>query len=463
MAIYDISGKFSGYGRHQIDAQSFADGFVDSDVKTVYYDIGATIQIRGGVISIVNIISGVTSFGVYIDDTLVDTVSYNNSSSWRLNLSQYADDLEDGRHIVTLCAIGTGIADNRSNPVVYYVGASPVYGVSGLHQSDPVLTRTDDAVGMNFVINDVTGEIASDFNDVFPWNATEVVEDNAGKFVSFPEMYFRIGVDENHLLTDVAVSMQPNGEGTWFRVAPFSYGCYGGSVSNGTLKSVSGVSRQARTTRAGFRSYAAANGTGYYQLDLYHRTVVMLLWFIEFATKKSDSIMTGRIAYSGTQGGSSVCQTGGTDNLGTPSGFETAYGQMRYHYIEDFIGNMQEFVDGVCCKGVGDYDYVTDDPDNFSDDTTGKTPLCYPVPNNNWLTALGWDSDNPFMCMPAETNGGSDTTFFCDYSFNADASFPVLYCGAHYYYANAAYGLAYFYRNSAGSSNGYLGGRLLKS
>ena len=257
--------------------------------------------------------------------------------------------------------------------------------------------------------------------------------------------------------------MQPKGEGTWFRVAPFSYGCYGGSVSNGTLKSVSGVSRQASTTRAGFRSYAAANGTGYYQLDLYHRTVVMLLWFIEFATKKSDSIMTGRIAASGTQGGNAVRQTGGTDNLSTPSGFETAYGQMRYHYIEDFIGNMQEFVDGVCCKGIGDYDYVTDDPANFSDDTTGKSPLCYPVPNNNWLTALGWDSDNPFMCMPAETNGGSDTTFFCDYSDSAGASYPVLYCGAHYYNASSNCGLTFFCRYGAGLSNAYRGGRLLKS
>ena len=464
MAIYDISEKFSGYGRHQIDAQSFADGFVDSDVKTVYYNIGATIQIRGGIISIVNIISGVTSFGVYIDDTLVDTVSYDNSSSWRLNLSQYADELEDGRHIVTLCAIGTGIADNRSNPVVYYVGASPVYGVSGLHQSDPVLTRTDDAVGMNFAINDATGEIASDFNDVFPWNVTEVVEDTAGnKFVSFPEMYFRIGADENHLLTDVAVSMQPNGEGTWFRVAPFMYGCYGGSVVDSVLKSVSSAERRGGATRGQFRSFAAANGEGYHQLDLYHRTVVMFLWFIEFATKKSDSIMTGRISGSGTMGGGSKRPTGGTDNLGTPSGYETAYGQMRYHYIEDFIGNQQEFVDGVCCKGIGDYDYVTDDPANFSDDTTGKSPLCYPVPNNNWLTALGWDSDNPFMCMPAETNGGSDTTFFCDYSGNANASCPVLYCGARCGDADAYCGLACFYRGSAGSNNASRGGRLLKS
>ena len=341
-------------------------------------------------------------------------------------------------------------------------GNEPIYGVSGLYQSNPALTRTDDAVGMDFVINSSSGTVASDFDNVFPWNETTIVTNEAGKFLRFPRMYFRVGADSSHRLTDVAVSKAPRDSGTWYEVAPFLYGCYGGSVSNGTLKSVSGVSRQASTTRAGFRSYAAANGTGYYQLDLYHRTVVMLLWFIEFATKKSDSMMTGRIAYSGTQGGSSVCQTGGTDNLSTPSGFETTYGQMRYHYIEDFIGNMLEFVDGVCCKGVGDYDYVTDDPDNFTDDTTGKTPLCYPVPNNNWLTALGWDNDNPFMCMPAETNGGSNTTFFCDYSDNAGATYLVLFCGARFNYADANYGLTYICRSDAGGNNTSRGGRLIK-
>ncbi len=338
----------------------------------------------------------------------------------------------------------------------------PIYGVSGLYQIDPALTRTDDAVGMDFVINSSSGTVDSDFDDVFPWNETTIVTNEAGKFLRFPRMYFRVGADSSHRLTDVAVSKAPHDIGNWYEVAPFLYGCYGGSVSDGKLKSVSGVSRQASTTRAGFRSYAAANGTGYYQLDLYHRTVVMLLWFIEFATKKSDSIMTGRIAGSGTQGGNAVRQTGGTDNLSTPSGFETAYGQMRYHYIEDFIGNLWEFVDGICCKGVGDYDYVTDDPDNFSDDTTGKTPLCYPVPNNNWLTALGWDNDNPFMCMPAETNGVSDTMFFGDYSDYADASDPVLFCGASYDNAISSYGLAYFCRYLTGFNNVSRGGRLIK-
>lgn len=121
---------------------------------------------------------------------------------------------------------------NFSNP-------APIYGVSGLYSPKPELTRTDDAVGMTFSINRNTGEIASDFNDVFPWNKTEIVfDDENNKFVSFPEMYFRVGTDENHRLTDIAVSEHPAAEGTWYRVAPFMYGCYGGSIERRGLSSV---------------------------------------------------------------------------------------------------------------------------------------------------------------------------------------------------------------------------------
>ena len=55
--------------------------------------------------------------------------------------------------------------------------------------------------------------------------------------------------------------------------------------------------------------------------------------------------MTGRYSYSGTNGGQSKINTGYTDNLNTPSGYELSYRQMRYHYIEDFVGNIMEFVE----------------------------------------------------------------------------------------------------------------------
>lgn len=342
------------------------------------------------------------------------------------------------------------------------VEPKPIYGVSGLYQSNPALTRTDDAVEMSFAINSSTGAISSDFNDVFPWNEATVEIIGGNTFLHMPEMWFRVGWDSSLRITDIAVSKAQGVTGNWYKVDSFYYSCYGGSVSSGKLRSVSGVSRQASATRAQFRSYAAANGSGYFQEDLYHKTVMSFLWWIEWATKNSSSIMTGRTSGSGTSGGATLRPTGGTNSITTPSGFETAYAQMRYHYIEDFIGNMLELVDGNV--GSGDNYYVTASPAAYSDATTGHANLSYGYPSNasasnRCISAFGWDADNPFLCQPIEQVGTDYTIHFCD--ANASANNVALYCGMPYSYTGAYYGLSYYDRSTASSTGTGVGGRLL--
>ena len=459
---YDLSTDFTAYGRYAISVYSVASGYTDSNAATLSYDIGATIAIHNGIISIVDIISGITAFRLFVDDVEEDYINYDGSSSWSYDMATQEPHIDDGKHSVTLCAIGTSVADNRSNPVTWFCGTAPIYGVSGLHASSPALTRTDDAEGLSFEINSSSGAIASDFNEVFPWNVAEVVDDTAGKFVSFPEMYFRIGVDSNSRMTDVAVSAQPSNEGTWYRVAPFMYSCYGASISSNKMKSVSGVSRAGSYTRAQFRTYARNNGDDYLPIDLYHRNVLMLLWWIEFATKKYDNIMSGRIAYSGTSGGSSVRPCGGTDSVATPSGFETAYAQMRYHYIEDFVGNMWDMVDGIYMNNVGQNDYVTTDPTKFSETTDGKTALSFVNPTNNEVAAYGWDPDNPFLFMPIETvQNYNYNTYFCDAVYRY-SGFPVMLAGARYSSSDADCGLSCVSYASASNRYSNCGSRLLK-
>ena len=337
----------------------------------------------------------------------------------------------------------------------------PIYGVTGLYDAATALTRTDDAVGMSYTIDRETGSIRSDFDNVFPWNKTKVVDLDAGKFVSFPEMYFRIGVDEKNRITDVAVSSEPSGAGKWYKVEPFMYGCYGASIADDQMKSVSGVERAKNFTRKQFRDFAMQNGDGYLPIDLYHRNIITLLWLIEWATKDSASIMTGRIYESGKSGGYSRRPTGGTDNVATPSGFEIEYGQMRYHNIEDFIGNVFEIIDGICMHGVGQKDFVTADPDNFGENDEGKKALSFKNPKNGEIAALGWDENNPFLFMPIETVGNGDNdTYFCNEVYHF-AGNPVARGGAYFNDAYAYYGLFYVNTNSASYSSAYLGSRLL--
>lgn len=340
------------------------------------------------------------------------------------------------------------------------VGEDKIYGVSGLYQSSPALTRTDDSVGMSAVVNSSTGVVSSDFDSAFPWNEATVETINGNKFLHMPDMWFRVGYDGENRITDIAVSKSQGSNGNWYKVDSFYYGCYGGSVANDKLASVSGVARQHTKTRAEFRTYATSNGSGYQQLDLYHKTVMMFLWYIEWANKDSQSIMRGRDATYGV----TPVNTGGTDSLSTPSGFNTSTGQMRWHYIEDYLGNLMEFVDGATGANGSSTYYVTDDPSKFNDTGTGMNTLAYTYPSNAsssnmCVSALGWDDNNPFLVQPKEQTGTDYTIHFCD--SNIASNNVVLYCGARCDSANATYGVCFFNRYIADYSYTNIGGRLL--
>lgn len=468
--IIDLRDKLPAYGRYVIKARAEAPDFDSSDEVSTEFVFGATIAVADGALTVVRCLEGVSQFEIRIDGVVVGTVDYDYSEEWSVDLAQYQDD--ESKHYIAVRAIGDGISeDNLSNVVYDYTAYSPIYGVSGMYSFPVALTRTDDAAGMSYTINS-DGTINSDFDDVFPWNKTQLVTDDYGnEFVSFPTMYFRVGVDSSKRITSIAVSGAPHDGDTWYEVAPFSYGRYGGYVSNSKLCSMSGKTRTASTTRANFRTYAANNGDGYHQLDLYHHTVMMFLWWIEWATKDSSAIMTGCISGSGTTGGTTTMPTGGTDALTTPSGYELTRKQMRYHYIEDFIGNYMEFVDGVYMgrAGTSYYDYATADPSKFGDTTTNHTKLAYPC-NASYsyptIAAFGWDSSNPFLCTPtAAVNNSSYNTYFCDriYRTTSSTAYPVPYVGAFYNSSGANCGLSYFGCSAAASSGANIGSRLLKS
>lgn len=390
-------------------------------------------------------------FEIYINNNLTATqsntiydLSYLSTGTYSINVKAYSSNYFDSDY------------SNTVSYEVIPVVESGIYGVSALYSSNTLLTRTDDAVGKSVTVNTSSGTVSSDFDSLFPWNEATVETINGNKFLHMPDMWFRVGKDSSNRITDIAVSKTQGSSGNWYKVDSFYYGCYGASNNSSKLASVSGVTRLHTQTRATFRQYAAANGSGYFQLDLYHRTVMVFLWLIEFANKDSQSIMRG--VDNGT-----ARNTGGTDTLSTPTGFNTSTQQMRYHYIEDFVGNYFEFVDGSVGTGSGGgIQYVSSNPSNYNDTGSGFNTLSWnsPTTSGNCLSALGWDDNNPFLCLPKETvNNGSYNTYFCD--FASTSNNIVLYCGAAWDYSYAYNGVLCFYRNSVTISYNNVGGRLL--
>ena len=333
-------------------------------------------------------------------------------------------------------------------------GSSDIYGVSWTNDETTTMTRTDNATEMTYAISN--GKIASDFDNVFPYNQMKREEIDGN--------FFRIDYDENKKITGVAVSETQGSGDNWYATRPFYYGAYGASSDGTVLKSVSGATRLANITRAVARQRAMAVGEGYHQRDLYAGTILMFLWWIEFATKNSQNIMTG---FTG-----SVKQTGGTDSIYNEeegenfcvSGYNTSTNQVVWHGIEDYFGNLREWEDGITGNGTsGGEQYVSDDYTLYDDYSGGSkmSPLSYnsPTTSGSCLEALGWDETKPFLCQPIATRDDSNyASGFCDYGSTSNN--VVSYRGASYS-TSANSGVSCFSRDGVSSSRANSGCRLL--
>lgn len=456
------------YGAHNIKVKTRATGYIDSQYSnSVTYTSKPRITYDSGTITVHNLSKTTTSVKLYCDSSLVETKTYagavDTTGTLTFDTSDYA--LEEGEHTFYAVAVWGDSSSETSSPTfTVNTSSGGVYGVSWTNDTTTTMTRTDDATGLTYTINSSEGTIASDFDDVFPWNKATVETLGKNKMLHMPAMYFRVGVDDNSDINSTAVAESAGSTGNWYAVPEFWYACYGMSISDSVAQSVSGVARGASFTRAQGRTYASNAGTGYQQLDLYHKNVMMFLWWIEFATKNSQSIMTGRIAGSGTSGGTSVCACGGTDSITTPSGFVPATAQMRWHYIEDFVGNMWEWIDGATFSTNL---YVTADSTKFSDSVTNMTlSNLTRSKTSGSCKAIGWDSAQPFLCWCTKTNTSDTSSYntgFCDAWYNTDSSNPCVHSGACWYVSSAYGGLSYFGRDYASDAYSGIGGRLLKT
>lgn len=305
------------------------------------------------------------------------------------------------------------------NTILYAIYTYAVYGVSGLYDSNPVLTRTDDNVGKTWSVINISsrGQISSSLGSQFPYNLMQKHTINENDFVYIPALYWRIGYNSSGYITDIAVSggeMEVTSNQVLAHSDEFYYGCYGAQVANNVMNSKSGVQRTYNLTITQFRNAALANGAGYQLIDLLHTRILEMLWLIEFATKESKNVLAGYASVNGT--------TGATDIITSQSGrivMTAQFSRMRWHYIEDFIGNGMEWFDGI-------YEYtVTDDSSEYGQ---GPYNISFPVPSGTGycLAALGSaDLTKPLLIIPKLRidDGYAYNTYFCDAEGTGNTSY----------------------------------------
>ena len=171
-----------------------------------------------------------------------------------------------------------------------------IYGVSWTGASSPVLTRTDASIGMVANAGVGAGVVVNNFDyaEIYR-DITEVTDAYGNVFVRIPRFWIEktaVGAARTW-----RISRQPFGKAylpACFANAPYvDVGKYN-AFKNGTkLESKSGLAPYVIDTIVNFRTFAQNNGAGYYQIDIHVYDILRTLFYVEFATLDSQSIMAG--------------------------------------------------------------------------------------------------------------------------------------------------------------------------
>jgi len=401
MAInLDLKQYIKTYGLHRIKVIATGEGFRNSEaIEKEYYNNPFIMYTDEGIV-LTNVQPGITSIDLYVDEVLEKTIEHDDESTEDVLIDYSDTSVIEGSINRFVVVVHTDYGDFTSNDTM----TTRVFGVSGMYDTSVALTRTDDSVGKTYANNTSTGLVTSDFDNEFPYNAMNEIDVDGSLFISIPEMWWRIGTDEEDNITDIAVARYKKGPGNWYKSDAFLVGKYLSFQENNMMVSKTGKAMNQSYTPLQWTTYAKANGEGYKPYGNYEHTILTFLWLIEFANKRATNIMNG---YSSTNQA-----TGATNAIEALTGYLTANNRMKYRGIEDFVGN-----DAVWMPDVTGAYYTSREVETYKNGTINKIQLSYYkniTTSSSWrgVQALGWDDNNPFICLPSKLGTASATTYF---------------------------------------------------
>ena len=324
-----------------------------------------------------------------------------------------------------------------------------VFGVSiDLTNSNPEtsVTYTDDAIGMEagssawyekaifkdirpclFKDGAVVGYLNPDnFAQFEDGSAADITSGDAGDvMIEIPKTGYKI-TNANNVLT-VQITNDPKKDGFCYKAHTRAnegdrdklyIGAFLGSNKANKLRSISGVAPQNNTTLTDFRIQAKANGAGYDLFAFYPMTLLQCLYLIKYKNLNSQSALGE--GYTGDMDWEFMAKnTGATIDKGMDYGSADAMEQMKFLGIEDFWGNLYQWIDGLVSSNDGNALVATD---NFNDTGDGYTDAGFVS-----------DGDGGYLKVPQGTNelgfmfgqgGGSATTYFSDYAYFGPGCVP---------------------------------------
>lgn len=230
-------------------------------------------------------------------------------------------------------------------------------------------------------------------------------------------------------------------------------GAYLGYVESNKLRSRSGVSPTVNTTLTQFRNYAHNVGSGYQQFNWFTLMLLQNLYLLAYKNLNSQNAL----GYGYANSNSNKTNTGGTNTKGIIFGETGGKQQVCFLGIEDFYGNIFQWVDGMFHNNSYQ---VTVTPDNktFNDNGSGFKNVGKFVNSNIYGKISKVAHTNEGGYFPKECNG-SDTTYYCDYGNSSGSGFARF--GGSWLYGLYAGAVGLYVACSPSDSNSLLGSRLV--
>ncbi|MDD4028013.1 MAG: type II secretion system protein [Bacilli bacterium] len=404
----------------------------------------------------------------------VTTLSLSDLDEYEIDSSKYDSFLAEevnGKIVVTISRddlIGTnGIQDGE--PV------AAIYGVR--FENSSTGTRTDDAVGMTYSDPEASNIITSDFDTAEIYSEmTEETDSYGNVFIKIPKFYIKkqklaaqtwtyqiskVKVDDDYYLPACFVDEASNTILPYILVGKYNASVDNESATYPKLQSKTGTVPLVEQTISYFRTAARANGAGYQLLDIHTWDAIQTLFYVEFATLDSQSIMEGNTGPTNAV----KLNNGTADSIpktGSPTSNTSCNYAMKYRGIENLYGNIFQFVDGINIQN--NVAYVSKDASTYASDIFSGAYKRIGYTNKNAdgrVTEMGYDVNHPYVNLPTSITE-SETSIYNDYYWQYEDNTIALVGGSWYYGSDA--GVSFweldYYSSDTGRS---VGARLLKT
>ena len=299
----------------------------------------------------------------------------------------------------------------------------------------------------------------NDFTKFEDGTSADITSGSAGDvMIAFPKLGYKISTSGD--VVTVSMTDNPNAEGYCYLAHTrgttvkdvFYLGAYKGYVTSSKLRSLSGKTPTVNTTIGNFRTQAQANGSGYDQSAFNQLIFRQCMYLLKYKNLDSQTA----VGYGYANGNSASISTGGTNAKGMDYGETTGKLQMKLFGLEDFWGNVYEFIDGIFSDSS--YNILTA-TENFNDTGSGYTnqgASGFSSNTGGYMSKVQGTSEKGFVLKEAN---GSETTYYSDY---ADVYASRLACfGGAWDYGAVAGAFPLDVNRSASVSSSYIAARLM--